>query len=71
MDLRYKRMCWLIGRNSSLSVPNKRLLYKQILKPIWTYGIKLWGCTEQSNIDITQRFQNKVLRERGHCTLVR
>jgi len=33
-----------------------------ILKPIWTYGIQLWGCTKQSNIDIKQRFQNKVLR---------
>ena len=38
------------------------MLYKQILKPVWTYGIQLWGCTKQSNIDIIQRFQNKVLR---------
>jgi hypothetical protein len=37
------------------------MLYKQILKPIWTYGIRLWGCNKQSNIDIIQRFQNKVL----------
>lgn len=41
---------------------NKLLIYKQILKPIWTYGIQLWGCTKQSNRDIIQRFQNKVLR---------
>jgi hypothetical protein len=32
------------------------------LKPVWTYGIQLWRCTKQSNIDIIQRFQNKVLR---------
>jgi hypothetical protein len=38
------------------------MLYKQILKHVWTYGIQLWGCTKQSNIDIIQRFQNKVLR---------
>jgi len=62
MDLRYKRMYWLIGRNSSLSLHNKLLLYKEILKPIRTYGIQLWGCTKQSNINIIQRFQNKVLR---------
>ena len=62
MDLKYKRIYWLIGRNSSLSRQNKLLLYKQILKTIWTYGIQLWGCTKQSHIDITQRFQNKVLR---------
>ena len=47
MDLRYKRMYWLKGRNSSLSLHNKLLLYKQILKPIWTYSIQLWGCTKQ------------------------
>jgi len=29
---------------------------------VWTYGIQLWGCTKQSNIDIIQRFQKKVLR---------
>ena len=55
-------MYWLIGRNSSLSLHNKLLLYKQILRPVWTYGIQMWGCIKQSNIDIIQRFQNKVLR---------
>jgi hypothetical protein len=55
-------MHWPIGRNCSLSIHNKRLLNKQILKPVWTYGIQLWGCTKQSNIDIIQRFQNKLLR---------
>jgi hypothetical protein len=55
-------MYWLIGRDSSLSLHNKLLLYEQILKPLWTYGIQLWGCTKQSNIDIIQRFQNKILR---------
>jgi hypothetical protein len=62
LGLRLKKKYWLIGRNSSLSLHNKLLLYKQILKPVWTYGIQLWGCTKQSNIDIIQRFQNKVLR---------
>ena len=41
---------------------NKLLLYKQILKPIWTYGIQLCGCTKQSNVKIIQTLQNKVLR---------
>jgi hypothetical protein len=36
--------------------------YRQILKPVWTYGIRLWGCTKQSNTAIIQRFQKKVLR---------
>jgi len=62
LGLRYKKMHWLLGRNSSLSLHNKLLLYNQILKPVWTYGIQLWGCTKPSNVDIIQRFQNKVLR---------
>lgn len=62
LNIKYKKFYWLIGRNSSLSIPNKLLLYKQIFKPVWTYGIQLWGCTKQSNVTIIQRFQNKVLR---------
>jgi hypothetical protein len=55
-------MYWLIGRNCLLSLHNKLIIYKQILKPVWTYGIQLWDCTKQSNVNIVQRFQNKVLR---------
>ena len=62
LDIRYKKMYWLIGKNASLSLHNKLLFYKQILKPIWTYDIQIWGCTKQRNIDIIQRFQNKVIR---------
>jgi hypothetical protein len=51
-----------MGRKSALTTYNKLVLYKQILKPVWTYGIQLWGCTKPSNIAIIQRFQNKVLR---------
>jgi hypothetical protein len=28
---------------SKLSTSSKLLIYKTILKPIWTYGIQLWG----------------------------
>jgi len=38
------------------------VLYKQILKRVWTYGIQLWGRTKPSNTAIIQGFQNKVLR---------
>jgi hypothetical protein len=55
-------MCWLLGRNSQLSLSNKLLLYKTIFKPIWTYGIQLWGTASTSNIEILERFQSKVLR---------
>ena len=38
------------------------MLYKAILKPVWIYGIQLWGTASNSNIEILQRFQSKTLR---------
>jgi len=55
-------MYWIIGRKLKLSLENKLLIQKTILKHIWTYGITLWGTASNSNIEILQRFQNKVLR---------
>jgi hypothetical protein len=55
-------MYWLLGRQSQLSTTNKLLLYKTILKPIWTYGIQLWGTASTSNIEILERFQSRALR---------
>jgi hypothetical protein len=55
-------MFWIIGRKSELSLENKMLLYKSVLKPIWSHGIPLWGTASQFNIEILQRFQNKILR---------
>jgi hypothetical protein len=46
-----------------LSLRNKLVLYTQILKPVWTYGIQLWGWAAQSTIAVIQHFQNKVLRD--------
>jgi hypothetical protein len=57
-----QRTYWIIGRRSKLSLTNKLLIYKVILKHIWTYGIPLWGTASQSNIEILQRLQNKILR---------
>jgi hypothetical protein len=54
-------MYWFLGTKSSLSLENKLLLYKVIIKPIWTYGIQLWGCSSKSNVNIIQRFQTKTL----------
>ena len=62
LELKYKKMCWLMGRRSALSIHSKLTLYKQILKPVWTYGMQLWGRMKQSNTDIIHRFQSQVLR---------
>jgi hypothetical protein len=55
-------MYWLLGRQSKLTTSNKPLAYKVVLKPIWTYGLQLWGTASTSNIEILERFQSKALR---------
>jgi hypothetical protein len=62
LGLSLTKMYWLLGRKSKLSTNNKLLVYKSLLKPIWTSGIQLWGTTSNSNIEILERFQSKVLR---------
>ena len=55
-------MNWLLGRKSQLSLANKLLLYKCVLKPVRTYGVQLWGCAKPSHTQIIQRLQSKILR---------
>lgn len=62
-DIRWNSLQWLIGRKSTLTLNNKLLIYKAVIKPVWTYGIQLWGSASNSNLEILQRFQNKVLRQ--------
>lgn len=62
LGLQFSKMQWLIGRQSPLSLETKLLVYKVILKPVWTYGVQLWGTSSASNLEILQRFQSKVLR---------
>ena len=61
-DLKAKEINWLIGRKSNLSIENKLLVYKAVIKLIWTYGIEFWGCASKSNTAIMQRAQSKILR---------
>lgn len=62
LNLKYRKLYWLLGRNSELSVENKIKIYKQVLRPVWTYGIQIWGCAMKTNVQMIQTFQNKVLR---------
>ena len=62
LNIKTKKMYWLLNPKSELSLENKVILYKTILKPIWTYGVQLWGTASNSNIEILQRYQSKTLR---------
>jgi hypothetical protein len=62
VDLKVKDLYWVIRRKSPASLESKVLLYKTIIKPVWTYGIELWGCASKSHITKMQRSQSKILR---------
>lgn len=62
LNIQLRKLNWLLGRSSNVSLENKVLIYKAVLKPVWAYGIELWGSAKNSNLEILQRFQNKVLR---------
>lgn len=62
LNIKNKRLYWLLGPKSQLNLNNKIRIYKAILKPVWTYGIQLWGTTSKSNRSILERYQSKTLR---------
>ena len=68
LDHKTREINWLIGKNSPLSLENKILIYKTVLKPVWTYGIELWGCAIKSNKMIIQRYQSKLLRTMANAS---
>jgi hypothetical protein len=59
LGLQLHRMYWITGKKSKLSLENKLLIYKTILKPIWKYGIPLWGTASNSNSKYCKDFRIK------------
>jgi hypothetical protein len=56
------KLYWLLGWRSKHSISNKIHVYKATLKPIWTYGIQLWGEASTENLAILERSQSKFFR---------
>jgi hypothetical protein len=54
-----KELNWLIGKESHLSNENKLLIYKTVIKLIWTYGIhvkaKINVPVPQKNFSVPRR----------------
>lgn len=67
-QIRIKRgnMHWLTSKNSKLSVDNKLLIYKVIIKPVWTYGIELWVMAAKSHICSLNRSVT-IYNSQNHC----
>jgi hypothetical protein len=62
LNIKFRKIYWLLGRNSELSSHNKIILYMQVIRPVWSYGIQLWDCASDSNIQVIQPYQNKLLK---------
>jgi hypothetical protein len=43
----------------TLSIGSK-LLYKEVLKPIWTYGIQIWGTASNFNMKSSNAFNPRL-----------
>ena len=60
LESKLKKFYWLIGERSNLNVQSKIILYKAILKPVWSYGIQLWGTASNFNIEILNDSNQKL-----------
>jgi len=70
IELKVKELYWLLGMKSQLSIENKLFIHKTTIKPIWTYGIEIWGCVSKSSQAILQKAQSKILRMITNAPLV-
>lgn len=54
--------CKVIQLLDRSTIENKLIVIKAIIKIVWPYGVQLWVTARASNLEIVQRFQNKILR---------
>ena len=64
-QLQLRQMYWLLASNFELSIHNKLLLNRQIIKPVWINDIQLWGCTKKSNRKIVKIKYLETMHEWG------
>lgn len=63
LNSRSRMLKTILSKNKCTSLKNKLLIYKTFLKPIWTYGLQLWGAAKKSNLNKIQTYQNITLRQ--------
>ena len=51
---KFSKLYWVLGRHSELSVYNKLMLYQQVLKPVWTYGVQLWDSQRKATENLSR-----------------
>lgn len=55
IKLKMTNLDYLSGISTSFKLLYKVMLYNNVIKPIWAYGIKLWGTDSASNINKLRR----------------
>ncbi|GBO13214.1 putative RNA-directed DNA polymerase from transposon X-element [Araneus ventricosus] len=58
-----KKLYYVIGKNSKLSLRNTFLLYKTLMRPIMNYASPVWGAAAKSHINKLETAQNKIARQ--------
>ena len=42
-SLKLRKTSWLLGNKSNLTISDKNVPYKIVIKTIWAYGVHVWG----------------------------
>jgi len=63
LNARFRLLKTFTNNNTHINLNTKLLIYKFLIKPVWTYGIQLWGNANKSNLNKIQTFQNLDLRK--------
>jgi hypothetical protein len=62
LNARLKALYWIVRKKSKLCLRQKLLLYKSLIRPLWTYGLELFGTSARSNLRTLESLQSKFLR---------
>ncbi|GBM10645.1 hypothetical protein AVEN_152294-1 [Araneus ventricosus] len=57
-----KKLYYAMGKNSKLSLINKLLLYKTLIRPIMSYASPVCGAVAKTHINKLETCQNKIAR---------
>jgi hypothetical protein len=63
INLRLRMLKTLLVNKKHTNLNMKLLMYKSLIKPIWTYCLQLWRNAKKSNISRIQAFRNIALRK--------
>lgn len=52
----------LLNRKSKLTIDNKKIIFKAVIRPLMMYGCPVWGSAATSHISKLQVLQNRALK---------